>query len=41
MTEPTTTESRTTWFIGGTIATIALLILLGYLLFGFTSIPLR
>ncbi|MGI8482768.1 MAG: hypothetical protein ACR2OU_00710 [Thermomicrobiales bacterium] len=41
MSEPNTPDTHRTWFIGGTIATIALLILLGYLLFGLTSIPLR
>ncbi len=41
MTESSKPATYRTWFIGGTIATIALLILLGYLLFGLTSIPLR
>ncbi len=38
--EPETSPSWS-WFIGGTIATVALLVLLGYLLFAYTSIPLR
>ncbi len=41
MQESRDSESHRTWFIGGTIATIALLVLLAYLLFGLTDVPYR
>lgn len=41
MKNPEKPETSRSWFIGGTIATVALLVLLGYLLLAYTSIPLQ